>query len=80
MLQHISGYPSVYSQTIAQTQISDNFAHRTAVRKALAEDKEWNERYITKARPMLVSQVLRICVLLLALFTCLPHHLDQTEF
>ena len=36
---------------------ADNFAHRTAVRQALAQDKDWIDKHFSKILPMLVSQV-----------------------
>ncbi|KAM4876635.1 protein NipSnap homolog 3A-like isoform 2-T2 [Thomomys bottae] len=34
----------------------DNFAHRTAVRKALAEDKEWQEQFLLPNLPLIDKQ------------------------
>uniref|UniRef100_A0A5F8GS01 Nipsnap homolog 3A n=1 Tax=Monodelphis domestica TaxID=13616 RepID=A0A5F8GS01_MONDO len=34
----------------------DNFAHRTKVRKALAKDKEWQEKYISRNLPFIIEQ------------------------
>jgi len=34
----------------------ENFDHRTRVRAALAKDKAWNTKYLTRSRPMLQHQ------------------------
>ena len=36
---------------------ADSYAHRTAVRKALAQDKDWIEKCFSKILPMFASQV-----------------------
>ncbi|XP_030322568.1 protein NipSnap homolog 3A isoform X2 [Calypte anna] len=34
----------------------DNFAHRTSVRHALANDKDWQEKFLSKALPLIEVQ------------------------
>lgn len=36
--------------------LTDNFAHRAAVRKAIANDKEWQEKFISPVLPFLEKQ------------------------
>ncbi|XP_023230946.1 protein NipSnap homolog 3B-like [Centruroides sculpturatus] len=42
----------------------DNYAHRTKVRKALAEDEKWQNEFIKKAAPMWMDQKNSIMMLL----------------
>ncbi|XP_069861996.1 protein NipSnap homolog 3A-like isoform X1 [Dipodomys merriami] len=41
----------------------DNFAHRTAVRKALAQDKEWQEQFLLPSLPLIDKQTSEITYL-----------------
>ncbi|XP_073492380.1 protein NipSnap homolog 3A [Aquarana catesbeiana] len=41
----------------------DSFAHRSAVRSKLPQDKEWQEKYICKALPMIEKQEIEIAYL-----------------
>ncbi|XP_078008780.1 protein NipSnap homolog 3A isoform X2 [Phascolarctos cinereus] len=38
------------------TLLKDNFAHRAKVWEALAKDKEWQEKFISKSLPLIVQQ------------------------
>ena len=47
----------LYSEHFIHIFSIDSFKHRADVRKMLANDKEWLETYVSKAFPMLRSQV-----------------------